>query len=180
MTMPTKSQIFEHWMDWLDNRGFDWGEPCCSACKRPLNTKYDLNKPKATREEIIENWDKVSLQRCHIIARQFDGEDIPDNLFLMCKSCHDRAPNTRSREAFLAWVEKQNYTSLVQEDLMRELRNFGLLDRIDEINEILANRKLMKHFFNNSGFHMNQAKGGSEITLSSIVVQIAEELKRQN
>jgi len=96
----------------------------------------------------------------------------------MCKSCHGRAPNTKSREAFLDWVERQDYTALVQEDIMRELRNFGLLDRIDDINEMLADRELMKRFFSNSGFHMNQARGGSEITLSSIFVQIAEELKR--
>jgi len=25
MTMPTKAQIFEHWMDWLDKIGFNWG-----------------------------------------------------------------------------------------------------------------------------------------------------------
>jgi len=55
MTMPTKAQIFEHWMDWLDKRGFDWGEPCCWACKRDLDDRYDLNKPSATREEIIKN-----------------------------------------------------------------------------------------------------------------------------
>ncbi|WP_206669725.1 HNH endonuclease [Paenibacillus luteus] len=179
MTMPTKAQIFEHWMDWLDKRGFDWGEPCCWACKRDFNDTYDLNKPSATREEIIKNWERTPLQRCHIIARQFGGEDIPDNLFLMCKSCHDRAPNTKSRGAFLDWVEKQDYTSLVQEDIMRELRNFELLDLIDNVGEMLADKELMKRFFNNSGFHMNQARGGSEITLSSIFVQIAEELKRR-
>jgi hypothetical protein len=179
MTMPTKAQIFEHWMEWLDRRGMDWGEPCCWACKRDFNIKYDLNKPSATREDIIKNWERVPLQRCHIIARQFGGEDIPENLFLMCKSCHDRAPNTKSREAFLDWVERQDYTALVQEDIMRELRNFELLDRIGDVNEMLADRELMKRFFSNSGFHMNQARGGSEITLSSIFVQIAEELKRR-
>ncbi|RTE09512.1 HNH endonuclease [Paenibacillus whitsoniae] len=167
-------------MDWLDKRGLDWGEPCCWACKRDLDDKYDLNRPRATREEIIKNWERAPLQRCHIIARQFGGEDIPDNLFLMCKSCHDRAPNTKSREAFLDWVERQDYIALVQEDIMRELRSFDLLDRIDDVTEMLADKELMKRFFSNSGLHMNQARGGSEITLSSIFVQIAEELKRRN
>lgn len=50
------------------------------------------------------------------------------HILLWSKSCHDRAPNTKSREAFLNWVEKQDYTSLVQEDIMRELRNFELLE----------------------------------------------------
>lgn len=152
MAMPTKAQIFKHWMEWLDKRGIDWGEPCCWECKRYFDAKYDLNKPSATREDIINNWDRVPLQRCHIIARQFDGEDIPDNLFLMCKNCHDRAPNTKSREAFLEWVEKQDYTSLVQEDIMRELRTFELVDRVDDVNEMLADKELIKRFFSNSGF----------------------------
>lgn len=68
MTMPTKAQIFEHWMDWLDKRGIDWGEPCCWACKRDFNAKYDLNKPSATPEDIINNWDWAPLQRCPIFA----------------------------------------------------------------------------------------------------------------
>lgn len=62
---------------------------------------------------------------------------------------------------------------------MRELKNFELLDRIDGVNEKLADKELMKRFFSNFGFHMNQTRGGSEITLSSIFVQIAEELKRR-
>lgn len=113
MTMPTKAKIFEHWMEWLDRRGIEWGEPSCWACNCDFNFKYDLNKPNAKREDIINNWDRAPLQRCHIIARKFGGEDIPDNLFLMCKSCHDLAPNTKSREVFLDWVERQDYTALV-------------------------------------------------------------------
>ena len=64
----------------------------------------------------------------------------------MCKNCHDRAPNTKSREAFLDWAERQDYTALVQEDVMRELRNFELLDRIDDVNEMLADKELMGDF----------------------------------
>ncbi|MFD1903049.1 HNH endonuclease [Paenibacillus rhizoplanae] len=90
-------------MEWLDKRGFDWGSHVVGHVNDIFDAKYDLNKPSATREDIINNWDRVPLQRCHIIARQFDGEDIPDNLFLMCKNCHDRAPNTKSREAFF-WI----------------------------------------------------------------------------
>lgn len=107
MAMPTKAQIFEYWMDWLDKKEFDWGEPCCWACKRHFGAKFDLEKPQSTREEIIKNWNSVPLQRCHIIPRQFGGEDTPSNLFLMCKSCHDKAPNTKSREIFLNWAEKK-------------------------------------------------------------------------
>ncbi|SYX86916.1 conserved protein of unknown function [Paenibacillus alvei] len=44
------------------------------------------------------------------------------------------------------WVEKQDYTFLVQEDVMRELRNFDLLDRFDDINEMLQMKVAEKLF----------------------------------
>jgi hypothetical protein len=177
MAMPSKSKIFEYWMDWLDSRGIDWGEPCCWACGRHWGDRFCIDNPSATRNEIIDNWNNVPLQRCHIIARQFSGEDIPDNLFLMCSDCHDRAPNTKSREAFLEWVEKQNYSIDLNELIMRELKNFGLDGRIEEINGLLKNEENYRELHSQSGLHMNQAKGGSQITLSSIVAIIAERLK---
>lgn len=63
---------------------------------------------------------------------------------------------------------------------MRELRTFELSDRIDDVNKILENKELMKQIYSSSGLHMNQVRGGVEITISSIVGQIAEELKRQD
>lgn len=56
MAMPSKSQIFEHWMKWLDKKGYDWGEPSCWACGRFWWDRYDIKNPSATRKEIIKNW----------------------------------------------------------------------------------------------------------------------------
>lgn len=74
---------------------------------------------------------------------------LQDCNLILCKNCHDRAPNSKSREAFLDWVEEQDYTPLVQVDIMRELRNFELLDRINDINKMLTDKELMKRFFFN-------------------------------
>jgi hypothetical protein len=41
MTMPNKGDIFEYWKDWLNENGFDWGEPSCWACHRWWDTKYN-------------------------------------------------------------------------------------------------------------------------------------------
>ncbi|WP_314591613.1 HNH endonuclease [Paenibacillus terrigena] len=126
MTLPSKSKIFEHWMDWYDRKGYDWGEPCCWACGKHWEDKYDIKKSGATRGEIIKNWDRVPLQRCHIVARQFGGSDEPANLFLMCSDCHDKAPNTKSVEAFLMWTEKQNWLVNFKEEIMKEINTYGL------------------------------------------------------
>ena len=100
MSLPSKADIFEHWKEWLDQNGFDWGEPNCWACKRWWGTTYDIKKSNAPWGKIRAIWNKVPLQRCHIIPRSLGGTDDPSNLFLMCRDCHDRAPNTPSREIF--------------------------------------------------------------------------------
>ncbi|RJE91209.1 HNH endonuclease [Paenibacillus sp. 1011MAR3C5] len=176
MATPSKSKVFEDWMEWLNRRGLDWGEPCCWACGRHWGEKYCIDNPQASREEIIDNWNNVPLQICHIIPRQFGGEDDPINLFLMCSDCHDKAPNTRSREAFLEWVEKQDYYADLGERLERELKNFGLDARLEEVNAIMVDEQLKKELLRSVGLHMNQARGGSQITLSSIVAVLAEKL----
>lgn len=60
-----------------------------------------IKKSNATRQELMQIWNNVPLQRCHIVAKQFGGSDGASNLFLMCVDCHDKAPNTKSVEAFL-------------------------------------------------------------------------------
>jgi hypothetical protein len=62
LNLPTKVRIFEHWMEWLNKRAFDWVEPSCWACKCHNGIEFDLKNPKATREEIINNWNRVPLQ----------------------------------------------------------------------------------------------------------------------
>lgn len=75
-------------------------------------------------------WDKVPLQRCHIIPKSLGGTDTVDNLFLMCKECHDLAPNTPSRTAFLKWVSKQHWTVRKFDKINSELStfDFGIKD----------------------------------------------------
>ncbi|EFU41017.1 hypothetical protein PVOR_15329 [Paenibacillus vortex V453] len=180
MGMPSKSKIFEYWMNWLDKKGIDWGEPCCWACGRFWEDKYDIKKPRATREEIIKNWDNVPLQRCHIVAKQFDGTDEPSNLFLMCRDCHDKAPNTRSVEAFLIWTEKQNWYENFRDEVMKEIKNFGFEDRVEELNEIIANKEIKDKISENLGVHMNQNGKGAQITISTYISALYGYLKEQD
>lgn len=179
MAMPSKAKIFEYWMDWLDEKGFDWGEPSCWACRRYYSNKYDISNPLASREEIIRNWNRVPLQRCHIIPKQFGGTDGVNNLFLMCIECHDKAPNTKSKEAFMKWVSKQNYNRDFYELVMKELKIFELQGKTKIINNLIKNNNLWDEIEDNLGFHFNQSRGGKEITISTIIAALAEYLKEQ-
>lgn len=179
MTMPSKAKIFEYWMNWLDEEGFDWGEPSCWSCRKFFMDKYDIKDPSASRDEIIKNWNRVPLQRCHIIPRQFGGSNEANNLFLMCVECHDKAPNTRSREAFFKWASQQNHNRDLYDVVMKELRTFELQDKIAIINNSIKNNNLWNVIGDNLGVHLNQSRGGTEITVSTIIAAIAEYIKNQ-
>ena len=108
--LPSKSRIFDHWKDRLPALGIliDWGEPGCWACRFHYGTKYDVKRPNASWSEILRGWDRIPLQRCHVVPRSLGGTDDVDNLFLMCRECHDLAPNTSIPAIFFEWAGTQS------------------------------------------------------------------------
>ena len=106
----------------------------------------------------------------NLFPKQFGGIDEENNLFLMCVECHDKAPNTKSRDAFLQWAGKQNYNKDLQEIIMQEIRNFELEDKIELINDLIRN----KSHISNLGIHFNQSRGGAKITISTVFAALSE------
>lgn len=108
--MLTKGEIFEYWKERLLDLGFfiDSGEPTCWACGEFWNGRYDIRNSNASYEKVLRAWERAPLQRCHIIPKSLGGSDEPLNLFLMCRECHDLAPNTSIPEIFFQWARKQN------------------------------------------------------------------------
>ena len=106
MTMPSKSKVFEYWKERILEKGFfiDWGEPSCWACGEFWNGRYDINGTYASYKKILNAWEKAPLQRCHIVPVSLGGNQDESNLFLMCKQCHDLAPNTSFTEIFFQWA----------------------------------------------------------------------------
>ena len=91
---------------------YDWGEPCCWACDKPVMSTFEHdNIPEVDLSKI---WNDVKikkhLDRCHIVPRTKGGEDSPSNMFLMCKSCHEKSPDTVNTRAFFRWVYDQRKT----------------------------------------------------------------------
>jgi Zn finger protein HypA/HybF involved in hydrogenase expression len=92
----TKSQIAEYWIK--NNNiselelNFDWSEANthCWNCGDDRHGK---------------------LERCHIIPDSLGGSDSPDNYVLLCKSCHEEAPNINNSNDMWCWI-KSNYMPL--------------------------------------------------------------------
>lgn len=173
--MPTKAQIVEHWAEWLDMQGHDYGEPFCWACGRPWLNKDSKYDSEASLSEIFKRWDTVkALERCHIVAKQFGGSDSVDNLFLMCKECHVKSPDTTSRELFFKWVDAQCWLTDTFATIEKEIITFGLENRVDEISELLFNKRTNppQVIKDNLGSHFNKIHG-NKVSMSTFIAAIA-------
>jgi hypothetical protein len=108
--LPSKSEVFDCWKERLGELGFDidWGEPSCWACGFHYDAKYDIKRSDVAWSEVLKRWDRIPLQRCHVIPRSLGGANDVSNLFLMCRECHDLAPNTNLAEVFLSWARGQD------------------------------------------------------------------------
>ena len=138
--LPAKSEIFSYWHDKFHeiNLFIDWGEPSCWACGFHYNAKYDINNVDAAWENILKLWDKIPLQRCHIVPRSLGGTNNPNNLFLMCKECHDLAPNTNIPDIFYEWISTQNHLKREMKKIQESLESFNLsLNNMIEIEQVI-------------------------------------------
>jgi hypothetical protein len=62
---------------------------------------------------------------------------------------------------------------------MKEIRNFELEDKIKLINDLIRNKNLLSIINDNLGIHLNQSRGGTEITVSTIFAAISEYVKNE-
>ena len=126
--LPLKSQVFDHWKDHLDRLGFfiDWGEPSCWACGFHYGAKYDIRRGDVGWDKVLQCWNKIPLQRCHIVPRSLGGTDDASNLFLMCRECHDLAPNTNIPEIFFEWARRQSSDAREFSKVRAALESFGI------------------------------------------------------
>ena len=194
--MPSCYHVYDYWKDKgiLENGEIsDTGGdavvrnvhlPSCWACGRPVKGRDLLSWDKYDKDP-KEQWSDKSvnskLQKCHIIAKQFGGEAVPENLFLLCADCHVESPDTKNRAAFFRWVyRKRQETShginwkKMLEEATAEIRSRGyepkqFLRMIgkDECTAVVAEG------LEECGLH------GSAVAESSVVVCVIDAMERR-
>ena len=175
MTMPSKSKVFEYWKERILEKGFfiDWGEPSCWACGEFWNGRYDINGTYASYKKILNAWEKAPLQRCHIVPVSLGGNQDESNLFLMCKQCHDLAPNTSFTEIFFQWAQNQNYIKRLNQQILQCREDFDLPEELlFELLKTSATKKFEEFLHRYAGLHWPQSgySGlGKRLTLSTFV-----------
>ena len=83
----TKNQIAEYWEGIIDEceLNFDWSDAL----------EHCWNCGNTTKR----------AERCHIIPHALGGEDTPSNYVLLCKDCHEDAPDITDPDAMWNWIK---------------------------------------------------------------------------
>jgi hypothetical protein len=163
-SLPSKAQIFNHWKDRFPDIGIfvDWGEPSCWSCNFHYSSKYDIKSSDASWTKILIGWERIPLQRCHIIPRSLSGTDDPSNLFLMCRECHDLQPNTAHPEIFFEWVRAQSWVRRESAKIEEALRCFDVSpDQHSELMQIIASPDFKSWLGGKFGLHRPQSNYAS-------------------
>ena len=192
MGMPSRARILDFWREWLEESGIDLLEPQCWCCFRIFrNARSFLSlakKDNPSWTEIRSAWNAFTdLHRCHIVAQALAGTDEPENLFLMCKRCHDRAPDTTSKEMFLRWVSAQNegwaepFTEAAHQT-RQALQDFGVDsdEKMGELTTLLESREFKAWARRNMTIHLGPYGGTLKpSTMVAALLQFRNQHNRQ-
>lgn len=152
---------------------WDWGEPECWACGKPVKIN------EAENLSISAIWNSCKLQRCHIIAKQFGGSYEPPNQFLLCPKCHRDSPDTMNPKNFYAWILHRRKNGGYIQDIVKGLDEACIMKHIDDTVLLEAITKMkfedeefrtqfVKKLKNISGFH------GASIADSTLFLNIID------
>jgi len=106
-----------------------------------------------------------TLQKCHIVARQFGGGDGPENIVALCAECHDEAPDVTDPEEVWNWIRQTRprfYDSLKFERAIALCQARGV--DVSRFNQATFSRLMMDCV----GLHLMQTGAGCRIKPSSI------------
>jgi len=62
------------------------------------------------------------LERHHVTPESLGGTADLDNLFLLCKKCHDVAPSVNDRGLFFSWAENRSEINEVFQEVVEAIK----------------------------------------------------------
>jgi HNH endonuclease len=155
---PSIKEILDYWLPLQANVQifFDIREPACWSCKQNWNGKY-WSKPNS-KKAYEEFWQKAPLQRCHIVPKSLGGINKPENLLLMCKECHDLAPNTAFPQIMFKWMANQNTFKRFSNKVLCAMSDFEI-DEADfvKVMATINDMEFIKWARDKSGLHWPQS-----------------------
>jgi hypothetical protein len=116
-----------------------------------------------------------SLQRCHIVAKQFSGSDDASNIVPLCCECHDEAPDVTDASEIWRWIRdtrpKYGYGTLKFERAVEiAVRRGADLGRFDQ-------ERFASIMEDHVGLHLMQNGTGCRIKATSVAWAIEQSCK---
>lgn len=117
--------------------------------------------------------DISKLYRCHIVPSSAGGQDCSNNYVLLCRRCHEQAPNCTDKKIMMSWLKSDStkiYDLYWGAQICEQYSKIYKLNFIEEYNKrFVINRKLLKNIiykkFNEIKLHI----GSGHINLSTWV-----------
>jgi len=156
-----------------------------SKHQKPVDSKHqkivDYWAPKVPEVHMGCDWDMAlghcwrcgrktpRLEMCHIIAKQFlgDKKDVfePSNLVLLCRECHDEAPDHNSPDYMWLWIKNTSKGSYDMFNFRKALEQYKILFNKDLLEEVNTNTidpgefmdVYKEHIAKDIGFHSGGA-----------------------
>lgn len=118
-----------------------------------------------------------SLQRCHIVAKQFGGDMVPSNIVLLCRECHDEQPDVTDPREVWRWIKetrpRYGYGTLKLERALEIAMSRGVdLSLFDKAKS----EKLLE---DHAGLHLMQSGSGCRIKASTIAWVIEQSCQQE-
>lgn len=118
---------------------YDWGEPECFACRKlvaPVLDDKDYEQWLEDDEGLKKIWNhretRRNLERAHIIPHSLNGDESPQNMFLLCGQCHEESPDTNNPQNFFRYIYMKRkspnksikrYMMFIEDCINRELNS---------------------------------------------------------
>ena len=101
----------------------------------------------------------IPLQRCHIVPRSLGGANDASNVFLLCRECHDLAPNTSFPDVFFEWARAQSSHTREASKVQAAFESFGVdTTAREELYQLMTSSEFKSWVSDKFGLHRPQSQ----------------------
>jgi hypothetical protein len=118
---------------------------------------------------------KRKLQKCHIVARQFGGNDDASNILPLCSMCHDEAPDVPDPQAMWDWIKRTRYASYETFWAQRAV-SLAAQNGVDLLSVDLA---ALSHNLQKCGRHFMQNRTGCRVKAETLAWAINQSVAQK-
>lgn len=160
-----------------------WAEPHCWGCGNYWSGAYDQEWEEDTWSACVKAWKRLPLQRCHVVPRALGGSASPGNIVLLCRKCHDRAPDTVFPEVFWQWMDTQHHEREAEREIREVVKALGISPGskadVSRISKALWSPEFWQWASDRQARHFPQTNSGQRVSVFGFVALLDRYLKSQ-